>query len=444
MNRTSPLLIALAMAPAVAALDNSNFLGPQPVPIGAGARALGMGGAFSAVADDATACTWNPAGLTQCERPELAMSGSWNRTDQDNGTQSETSQQRHIDHASAMLPFFAMGCQQVVGVAWQRQYDATYGMDYRVRFDDGTAFTNERNRATNRGGFTSLGLSYAIEPLPGLSLGASINAWADAITGSSSTTSTYIVNSVTDIPSFGIHDEADQTYVNHVRVRSGTNIVVGCFWQASPSLTVAAVFRPTYKLGLDVDQTQHNVSGDGTTSTVLDTEKSTRVSLHVPSSLTAGVAWRHDDLDTISFDATCTRWREYYMVGAFHGTGGRDSPFGPTLKPQDLPDLWTLRLGYEHVAILPRMVLVPRVGAMAQWLPSQAKATSATQTNIYADKDFYVGGSAGLSICQRRVIWDAAVQVQYGNDVGAGQYTAFWSTADLITTTARMGVTVQF
>jgi len=40
---------------------------------GFGARAIGMGGAFVAVADDATAVFWNPAGLAQLERPELSM-----------------------------------------------------------------------------------------------------------------------------------------------------------------------------------------------------------------------------------------------------------------------------------------------------------------------------------------------------------------------------------
>ncbi len=40
---------------------------------GVGARALGMGGAFYAIADDATAGYWNPAGLAQLQRKELTM-----------------------------------------------------------------------------------------------------------------------------------------------------------------------------------------------------------------------------------------------------------------------------------------------------------------------------------------------------------------------------------
>src|SRR5262245_37475869 len=41
--------------------------------VGSGARAWGMGGAFVAVADDATAATWNPAGLAILQRPEITL-----------------------------------------------------------------------------------------------------------------------------------------------------------------------------------------------------------------------------------------------------------------------------------------------------------------------------------------------------------------------------------
>jgi len=40
--------------------------------VGVGARALGMGGAFVALVDDATGVYWNPAGLSQLESREIA------------------------------------------------------------------------------------------------------------------------------------------------------------------------------------------------------------------------------------------------------------------------------------------------------------------------------------------------------------------------------------
>ena len=43
-----------------------------------GARSMGLGGAFVALADDATAAFANPAGLVQLSRPEISIEGlSW-------------------------------------------------------------------------------------------------------------------------------------------------------------------------------------------------------------------------------------------------------------------------------------------------------------------------------------------------------------------------------
>ena len=41
--------------------------------LGAGARAIGMGGAYAALADDASAAYWNPAGLAQLDRTQAAF-----------------------------------------------------------------------------------------------------------------------------------------------------------------------------------------------------------------------------------------------------------------------------------------------------------------------------------------------------------------------------------
>src|SRR3989339_1392902 len=59
-----------AMVPAFLFAQSGGQPG-QFMAYGAGARALGMGGAFFAVADDATASYWNPAGLALLERKEF-------------------------------------------------------------------------------------------------------------------------------------------------------------------------------------------------------------------------------------------------------------------------------------------------------------------------------------------------------------------------------------
>ncbi len=58
----------------------AQLLGPPPLEFSfsnPGARSLGLGGAFVALADDATAAFANPAGLVQLTRPEVSIEGRW-------------------------------------------------------------------------------------------------------------------------------------------------------------------------------------------------------------------------------------------------------------------------------------------------------------------------------------------------------------------------------
>src|SRR5207344_3431549 len=58
--------------------DRIDLSGRTSLTLGSGARAFGMGGAFLARADDATAASWNPAGLSYLRVPEVSLAG--NRT----------------------------------------------------------------------------------------------------------------------------------------------------------------------------------------------------------------------------------------------------------------------------------------------------------------------------------------------------------------------------
>src|SRR5262245_14656355 len=71
------LLLVLSCSPTVLRADDdglgkgaASYLG-----LGMGARALGLGGAYTAVAADASAIYWNPAGLSEMEHMEF-FSGS--------------------------------------------------------------------------------------------------------------------------------------------------------------------------------------------------------------------------------------------------------------------------------------------------------------------------------------------------------------------------------
>lgn len=64
------LLLMTVSVPVSARIGDGGYPGSF-LRTGAGARPLGMGGAFVALADDGTAAFWNPAGLGQLDKPQI-------------------------------------------------------------------------------------------------------------------------------------------------------------------------------------------------------------------------------------------------------------------------------------------------------------------------------------------------------------------------------------
>ncbi len=64
--------------------------------LGAGARARGMGGAFVGLADDASALTWNPAGLIQVTKTQASVAGSVYRHETENSFNYVGSSSRNL------------------------------------------------------------------------------------------------------------------------------------------------------------------------------------------------------------------------------------------------------------------------------------------------------------------------------------------------------------
>lgn len=67
------LLLSLLSTAGQTDAQNTSRYGGDPLLLGAGARPLGMGSAFVAISDDATAVYWNPAGLARLSRREVQV-----------------------------------------------------------------------------------------------------------------------------------------------------------------------------------------------------------------------------------------------------------------------------------------------------------------------------------------------------------------------------------
>ena len=151
---------------------------------GKGARAAGMGGAFIAISDDATAISWNPAGLAQLDRPELStvfkfenLSIKWDpKTFSWNGVPGyhwnvTGANQSHfvVNFISGVVPLKVKERNLALAVAYQQQ------LDFFWSAGDSTY------KAVQKGGAYTISPGLAYQITPQFALGAAYNIW----TGSS-------------------------------------------------------------------------------------------------------------------------------------------------------------------------------------------------------------------------------------------------------------------
>lgn len=439
---------------ACAALPGVEFtyasLGGSPTPIGAGARALGMGGAFSAIADDATAATWNPAGMAQLERPELGASGGWYHQRAESDARDTTSDEWKLDHLGGVLPFYAFGVQQAVGLSWQRQFDLTASVAFgdSDRVEGATPFTvDQRFDFERAGGYAAWSASYAAAVGDRINLGLTLNLWSDELTfDSGSEGELRSVNEVRFDSGLSI-TSTNQQRVEET-VEDGLSVVLGAQWRVAAPLTLALVVKPGYELEIDQRVSEHELqlrrTNPGDAPTVDRDERSTTrsgIEREFPSSATLAAAWHVDDARSLALDLTWTRWSEYTTTRQ----GQQVSAFSDLLDPDEVDDDFALRLGYEHLFILPRWVIAWRAGAQYERIPGLApEGELSVRDDAEATTEDWFGLSTGLSAFRRRVSYDFALRLRWGQDVGAGVYAPIDETADVLDLTVRAGVGVYF
>ncbi len=137
-----------------------------PLPSGSGARALGVSGAFTALADDATSASWNPGGLIQLERPEVSWVLRWSRetqthTSMDNDFRvgEDSFENFNLNYLSAVYPFHVLNRNWVISMNYQETYD------FKQTFHaDLSSFSSSRYRDRSSQTFTSVNQQHFEEP----------------------------------------------------------------------------------------------------------------------------------------------------------------------------------------------------------------------------------------------------------------------------------------
>ena len=407
------LTVFLGFCPGYSGAEEIEFAS-SPNPVGSGARALGMGGAFIAVADDATAASWNPAGLIQLETPEVSVVGTWFSRSEDNdfGYQPQASGIQRVDESSlnyfsAAYPFTLFNHNMIVSLNYQELYDFTRDWNF-LFIHEGGYYAEHQIDYTQEGGLSALGLAYAVQITPKISVGITCNIWDDDLLPSNWTQKLKYEG-----PGnlFGVIPTYETYYKKDDYSFSGTNFNIGFLWNVTGKITIGGVFKTPFEADVDHDIKLNNhiinvnTGGD---MWVVDTRESHKESLDMPMSYGLGIAYRHSDQLTLSLDLYRTHWddmiyEDYQGVktSAISGIEESKSGIDPTIQAH---------FGVEYLLIKPKYVIPLRAGLFYDPAPAEK------------GKDEYYGFTLGTGCSRKRFAFDIAYQFRYGSNVGADIY----------------------
>jgi len=192
---------SLAQAPVAPSLDDFGLLvatqsRPSFTVLGAGARAAGMGGAFTALADDASAASFNPAGLALLLVPEASavFDGSQRHDEhaaftdveggavEDYGASSSTFTTAGLNFASFTVPLTVARRNLCLQLSFHRVIDFGFHTDRGFAQTDaaGAPLADLRQRVDQSGDVSTFSLAAAYQLTQRLSLGATVSRWSGA------------------------------------------------------------------------------------------------------------------------------------------------------------------------------------------------------------------------------------------------------------------------
>ena len=380
-------------------------------PVGSGARAIGMGGAFIAVADDATAASWNPGGLIKLRKPEISVVGTYlHRTeDLEFGTNPEADGRQSVsetslNYLSFAYPFSLLDRRMTVSINYQQLFD--FDRDWEFTILNGPANPNIKElnvKFEQEGDIYALGIAYAAKILPQLSFGFTLNFWEDFINDNEwkKTTQEFSRRATPDGPETLFIEAKTKERFSF----SGFNFNLGLLWNITPELTLGAVFKSPFTADLDFRsdfEGEANIDGipifDGKNSFREDQE------LDMPMSYGVGVAYRISDQFTLAVDISRTHWDDFILTDE---DGNETSPISGLPKNEsDVDPTVQARVGAEYLLKQGELLIPVRGGLFYDPAPAEG-----------GTDDFY-GLSIGSGISWKRIAFDVAYQYRFGRDVG--------------------------
>jgi long-subunit fatty acid transport protein len=312
--------------------DRIDITGRQNLTLGSGARAYGMGGAFLARADDATAASWNPAGLSYLRVPEVSLVGVSNSFDTERGVNYDRFDGRAIDFAAFTWPLSLGEVGGAVQVSYQRaiSFDGQRAIQ-STGLDSAGGVTKYTDEAVSDGGFDVVAFGTGLRLSRHVRAGFTVNRWLNG----------YAQTLTRTFQTF--KPRPVREYELDFRPR-GWSFNVGAIVSPVDPLNLGFVYKTGFTADVRLDKTRRDywVEDEALQEVTRNAFASDAVRLEFPSSFGFGLSWRPLDTLTLSADLTRTTWSEARIFDYFDISATGPSVDGiPAVPPP--PDVYPQR-----------------------------------------------------------------------------------------------------
>jgi len=341
------LLLGAAKAEAqvpAAGEDPITIPGQQNLTLGSGARAFGMGGAFLARADDATAAAWNPAGLSYLRAPELSFVGVFNNVATVENLVNDSLKGSAIDFAAFTWPVGAGEVRGAVQLSYQRaiSFDGTRHVDQYLPVpgtgEAGTRLVRVDDGVSN-GGFDVIALGTGLRLSRRVRAGFTVNRWLNGYEQN-------LERNLYNLPTNRLRRLFDLGFRP-----SGWNFNLGLIVSPVETLNLAAVYKTPFTADVSLDRSRRDYFGDPVQpdDVTSNAYSSDSVRLDFPSSFGFGLSWRLRETLTLSADYTRSKWssaniRNYFELRFTPSSDASGDPVPPP-PPLVFPELQYPTLG---------------------------------------------------------------------------------------------------
>jgi len=372
-----------------------------------------MGSAFIAIADDATAASWNPAGLFQLKKPELSIVTDYIYRVEDNTycTEPEASgpqsiSKSNINYLSLAMPFVFFNRNVALTLSYQNLYDFNRQWDYSIveyeKTDEPRFVQVDYHQ---KGNLSALGIAFAIRINDNLAFGITCNLWEDWFKNHSWTQTTrekiesYIVDEgKTNVLKYHFIDKNSYSF-------KGFNYNIGILYTFKKNMTLGFVFKSPFKAKLK--QTLTSVFSYNQLET--EGQITTDGHLHMPLHSGIGFSWQITKKLNFSTDIFRSEWNDFVR----EISGKKVSPIsGLNIKDSDIDPTHQIRMGIEYLLVnkKSRYVIPLRCGIFYDPAPEEK------------NPDDIYGFSLGTGLAIEKYIFDIAYQYRFGRDIRSSMY----------------------